>query len=196
MTVNLHSYYPDQLGNEVRTVAEWADVVRNDPSMRADLAAAEIVILLIGYHDVIPALLFGTCPSDWPALRDCLATATAPMPAAFATLYGEVADLVPEGAIVLVNDYGIPVPVYERWGSKPWWPEFRRAAFEDWRAALEAAATAEGFTVVHTYAALNDENGVPRPTDEALTSDGWHFNADGHRLIADLMLEQDGLSVP
>lgn len=196
VNVVLHSYYPDQLGNEVRTIAEWADVVRADTSMRTALAGAEVVELLIGYHDVIPALLFGACPADWPALRDCLDRATAPMPAAFADLYGQIADLVPEGATVLVNDYGIPVPVYRRWGSEPYWPEFRRAAFEGWRDALEAAALAEGFTVVHTYAALNDEDGVPRPTDRALTGDGWHFNADGHRLIADLMLEQDGLPAP
>ena len=192
VAVTLHSYYPDQLGNEVRTVAEWVDVVRADPSMRADLAAAEVVVLLIGYHDMIPALMLGSCPPDWPALRDCLDKATAPMPAAFDALDGEVRGLVPSDATVLVADYGIPGPVYDTWSAEPYWPEFRQAAFEGWRDALEAAAVRHGFTVVHMYAAVNDANGKPRWNWDEVTSDGWHYNAEGHRRIAGIVLAQDG----
>jgi lysophospholipase L1-like esterase len=194
VTVVLHSYFPSQTGNELRTVAEWADVVASDRSMRADLASARVVILLIGYHDVTPALMFGDCPSDWPALQACLKKFTAPMPAAFDRLYAEVAGLVPKGTTVLALDYGIPGPIYDRWSSKPYWPEFKRAAFEDWRDALEAAAVGHGFTVVHTYAAVNDANGKPKWDWNAVTSDGWHYNAEGHRRIAQIVLAQDGLA--
>jgi lysophospholipase L1-like esterase len=191
--VVLHSYYPDQLGNEVRTVAEWADVVRTDPSMRSDLAEAEIVILLIGFHDLLPAVMFGSCPSRWPAFGQCVGKLTEPMPAAFDTLYGEVADLLPDGATVLVNDYGIPGPIYDAWSDDPHWDEIRAVLFEDWRDALEAAATKHGFKVVPTYAAMNDPGGRPKAPSEQVTTDGWHFNAAGHRIIADIVLAEDGL---
>ena len=191
--VTLHSYYPDQLGNEVRTVAEWADVVRTDTSMRRDLAKAGIVILLVGFHDLLPATLFGACPTAWPAFGDCVRGLTDPMPAAFDDLYGEVARLVPDGATVLVSDYGIPGPVYDQWSDHPNWDEVRAVLFEDWRDALEAAATRHDFTVVHSYAVMNDPDGGPRwPWDE-VTSDGWHFNAEGHRRVAEIVLREDGI---
>ena len=193
VTVVLHSYYPPQVGATLRTVAEWADVVGADPSMRADLERARVVILLIGYHDVLPALAFNRCPSDWPGLRACLQKLTAPMPAAFDRLYGEVAGLVPKETTVLVVDYSIPGPIYDRWGSEPYWPEFKRVAFEDWRDALEAAALKHGFRVIHTYAAVNDASGKPKWNWSDVTSDGWHFNAEGHRRIAEIVLAQDGL---
>jgi len=196
VTVVLHSYYPDQLGNEWRTIAEWTDVLRADASMRADLAGAEIVVLLIGFHNLLPFVLGGACPSGWPELRDCLVEMTASMPADFDTLYGEIASLVPNGATVLVNDYGIPGPVYDRWSSEPFWPEFRKVYFEDWRDALEAAAVKHGFTVVHSYAAMNDPDGKPVWDSSAVTSDGWHFNAEGHRICAEIVLAEDGLSAP
>lgn len=190
--VVLHSYYPAQLSNEVRTVARWAEVVRTDPAVRADLASARVVIVLIGYHDLLPALLFGRCP-PWPELETCLNDLTAPMPAAFDALYDEISALIPEGALVLVNDYGIPGPVYERYSKEPFWPEFRRAAFEDWRDALEAAAVDHGFTVVHTYAQMNGPDGEPLRDPAETTSDGWHFNATGHRWIAEIVAAGDGL---
>lgn len=195
-TVVLHSYYPDQLGNEWRTIAEWTDVLRADASMRADLEGAEIVVLLIGYHNLLPFELGGACPSDWPELRDCLVEMTASMPADFDALYREIASLVPDGATVLVNDYGIPGRVYNRWSSEPFWPEFRKAYFEDWRDALEAAAVKHGFTVVRTYAAMNDRDGKPVWDSSLVMSNGWDFNANGHRIIAEIILAEDGLSAP
>jgi len=196
VTVVLHSYYPDQLGNEWRTIAEWTDVLRADASMRADLAGAEIVVVLIGFHDLLPFVLGGACPSGWPELRDCLVDMTASMPADFDTLYGEIASLVPTGATVLVNDYGIPGPTYDRWSSESFWPEFRKVFFEDWRDGLEAAAVKHGFTVVHSYAAMNDPDGKPVWDSSAVTSDGWHFNAEGHRICAEIILAEDGFSAP
>jgi lysophospholipase L1-like esterase len=191
--VVLHSYYPSQLGNEVRTVAEWADVLAIDESMRRDLARADIVTILIGYHDIIPIMMFGQCGQEWPELRACLEDATGPMPAAFDRLYADLRSLVSPAAIILVNDYGIPGPLYERWSTAAFWPELRQAMFEGWRDALEAAAVEHGFRVVHTYAAMNATGGAPLRDWNTITSDGWHFNAVGHRLIAELVLAEDGI---
>ncbi len=192
--VVLHSYYPDQLGNEVRTVAEWADVVRADPAMRADLREAEIVVVLVGFHDLLGPLVFGGCPGGSSALIACLDEATAPMAAAFAELYAEVAVLVPDGATVLVSDYFGLGPLAERWSPDPAWPEIRRAAFDGWRGALEAAAIAAGFNVVHTSTAMSHPDGRPRWDTADLTSDGLHFNAEGHRLIAEAFVAEDGFA--
>lgn len=190
----LHSYYPDQLGNEFRTIAEWTDVLRTDQSMRADLASADVVTVLIGYHNLVPAVVLGGCGPTWPdPLRKCLAAATAPMAADFDQLYGEVVKLVSDGVPVLVNDYGIPGPVYDRWSSDPAWPEIRRAVYEDWRDALEDAATAHGFRTIHTYRGLNGTDGRPRYDWSSITTDGWHFNSDGHRLVARIVMAEDGL---
>jgi len=91
VTIALHSYFPDQMGNEIRTVAQWADVLAADEQMRANLRRAKRVIVLVGYHDVIPILLLGACGSTWPdPLRGCLKQATDAMPAAFDRLYGDI----------------------------------------------------------------------------------------------------------
>ena len=194
VTVVLHSYFPSQDDNEIRTVAEWNDVLATDRQMRADLAAAEVVIVWIGYHNVIPVLMFGECGLSWPdPLKGCLRAATRTMPQDYDRLFGTIEQLVPSGTPMLVGDYGIPAPLFDQWSWEPFWPQLKRAMFEEWRDALEAAAEAHGATVVHTYAALNGPTGDEAPGRD-LTSDGWHFNSEGHRFIAETFLAEDGIS--
>jgi hypothetical protein len=195
VTVTRHSYFPDQSSNEVRTVAQWNDVLATDQAMRRDLSRANVAIVLIGYHNVIPALLFGECGTRWALLEKCLRTATKTMPADFEKLFGTIRELVPAGTTVLAGDYGIPTPLFDAWAAKPFWPEMKQVMYENWRTALEKAATAHGARVVHTYAALNGQNGERRIPDD-LTTDGWHFSAKGHGLLARIFLEQDSLSPP
>jgi hypothetical protein len=142
---------------------------------------------------VIPALLFGDCGQKWGPLKKCLQEATKTMPADFDKLFGTIQGLVPSGTTVLAGDYGIPTPLFDRWSDEPFWPEMKKVMYENWRDALEAAAEAHGVTIVHTYAALNGPNGdKPIPAD--LTTDGWHFSAEGHRIIAEIFLAEDGIS--
>jgi lysophospholipase L1-like esterase len=197
--VVLHSYYPDQVGDEVRTVAEWANVVRTDPAMRADLAAADEVVLLVGFHDLLPAVLFGQCPSPsdaWADFSACVGKLTAPMPAAFDDLYGEVASLVPADAVKLVMDYGIPAPVYDQLSSASNWPEVKAVLFDGWLQAMADAAARHGFTMTHMSTLVNKPDGSPSAYGASLTSDGYHFNAKGHELLAEQMLKEDGIAVP
>ena len=43
-----HSYFPGQLSNEVRTVAEWNRVLAEDEEIRANPRGAEVVIVRLG----------------------------------------------------------------------------------------------------------------------------------------------------
>jgi hypothetical protein len=189
------SYFPDPLNDELRTVAQWNDVLASDQELRSDLGRANVVVVLVGYHNVIPALLFGDCGSQWEQLKKCLLQETRTMPADYDKLFSTIQGLVPPGASVLAGDYGIPTPLFDKWANKPFWPEMKKVMYEDWRNALETAAKANGVRVVHTYAALNGPKG-DQPVPEDLTTDGWHFSAEGHELLAHLFMQQDGLSAP
>lgn len=194
VSMTLHSYYPDQLGNEIRTIAEWTDVVGRDPSMQADLAEAKIVVLLIGFHDMLAVFLHDACPPPWPEpMKACLNTRTAPMRADFVELYAAIGALVPSDAIVLVLDYGSTPTAFEYWGNDPAWQEIRQAMFGDWQDALRDEATAAGFVVVHMSTALMHDDGAPRYDVNEVTSDGLHFNTEGHRILAEQCLLEDGL---
>ena len=194
VTVTLHSYYPDQLGNEIRTIAEWTDVVARDPAMRADLGQAELVVVLIGFHDMLRVFLFGDCPGPWPdPMQECLRGFTERMPADFAELYAAIAALVPDPATVLLLDYGSTPQAYSNWGDDPNWPAIRQAMFGDWQDGLRSAAEDAGFRVVHMSTALLADDGAPRYDAYEITSDGLHFNAAGHRILADQCLLEDGL---
>jgi hypothetical protein len=189
--VRATSYYPDQLGNEIRTLDEWTAVLADDGSMQADLADADVVLLLVGFHDVVRALVFGGCPSTWPEIEECMAEVTSPMPAAFDRFYGAVADTVSDDAVVLVADYGIRPEWMGLSADNPDWPNIRRVAFDEWRDSLEATAEAHGFVVVPTSTAIEPPPGEPF---SALTSDGLHFNEAGHRQLALVHQTADGIT--
>lgn len=152
-----------------------------DEGMRADLADADVVMLLVGFHDVARALVFGGCPRTWPEIRGCMDEVTSPMPAAFDRFHGTVAETVSDDAVVLVADYGIRPEWLGLSADDPDWPSIRRVAFDEWRDALEEAAEAHGFVVVPTSTQIEPPPGEPF---SALTSDGLHFNDAGHRQLA------------
>ena len=193
VTVTRRSYFPSQEGNEVRTVADWNDTLATDEALQNDLSRANVVIVLVGYHNVVPALIFGECGSQWGPLKKCLQAATKTMPSDYDKLFATIQEVVPEGTTVLAGDYGIPTPLYDQWSGKPFWPEMKKAMYEGWRDALEVAAKANGATVVHTYAALNGPKGN-KPLADDLTTDGWHFSEKGHERLARIYMAEDGLS--
>jgi len=68
-----------------------------------------------------------------------------------------------------------------------------QAMFGDWQDGLRSAAEDAGFRVVHMSTALLADDGAPRYDAYEITSDGLHFNAAGHRILADQCLLEDGL---
>jgi lysophospholipase L1-like esterase len=190
----LHSYFPDQLGNEVRTVAEWNAVLASDEQMQADLQGAEVVVIWLGYHNIVPALVFGSCGSEWPEpLRTCLQEATETMPADFDELLGTIQSLVPEGTVVMIGNQAVAPMQIEDWGSQPFWPELRAFAFDGWWEGIETAAAAHGAIVVHSAEALCGPDGNQILHPNFVLPDELHLNAAGHRFLADLFLAADGL---
>ncbi len=116
----LHSYYPSQSFADVRTVAEWNQELATDEEMRADLQGAEVVLVWLGYHNIVPALVFGSCGIEWEPLKACLEEATATMPADFDELLGTIRSLVPEGAIVMIGNQAIAPQQIDGWASRPY----------------------------------------------------------------------------
>ena len=190
----LDSYFPDQLGNEVRTVAEWNEVLAADEAMRADLEGAEVVIVWLGYHNIVPALLSHRCGNEWPEpLRTCLQEATETMPADFDELLGTIESLVHGGAVVMIGNQAVAALQLEYWGSQPFWPELKAVAFDGWWDGIEAAAAAHGAIMVDSAEALNGPEGNQALHPEFVLPDQLHLNSAGHRFLADLFLAADGL---
>jgi len=190
----LHSYFPSQTWNDIRTVAEWNEVLASDEQMQADLQGAEVVIIWLGTHDLVPALLLGDCGRAWPEpLRTCLQEATETMPADFDHLLGTVESLAPEGAIVMIGNQGVAPLWVDDWGSQPFWPELKAVAFDGWWEGIETAAAAHGAIVVDSAEALNGPAGNQMPPPEFVLPDRLHMTAAGHRFLADLLLAADEL---
>lgn len=100
--VELHGYYPTQ---GLAPLGWWIGKATGDEELRADLAAAdEIVLWAMSSHDIVPALLLSPCAGSWPdPLRACIEAATADIVAETDELFGLVADLARDDAIVLAG---------------------------------------------------------------------------------------------
>ena len=190
--IELHSYFPSQLGNELAPLAWWNERVAADAAMRADLAAAKVVVLwAMASHDIIPALALGACSGDWPdPLKACFEAATGREPAEMDALFSAISELVPDGAKVLAADAYLPPAVFASWGTKPYWQELRKLI--DPRALVMPLALKHGFTFVDTEAAMNGPS-LEMPLEGLFQSDGLHPTATGALATAQVLAKADGL---
>lgn len=193
--VALHSYYPWQHWNDWRTVAEWLQVLRDDPSMRADVAKARIVIVLVGFHDVGP-IFFGSCPGDWETQKACFEAATDPMKAAYQNLFAEIRSLAPANAVVLAADYWMPAAIHDELEGDPDRVDKMEVRFAVWIRYLAEAAAGHGALVVPTNSTLNEPDGRPRHDWTQISSDGWHLNSAGAAIVAEAFIAGDGIDPP
>jgi hypothetical protein len=191
VTVELHSYFPSQLAGGWFPLAFWNWHVANDQAMRADLAAARIVVLwAMGSHDIGPAIL-GGCSGDWPdPLKTCFEAATAKIPVETDRLFTVIAGLVPTGAKVLAAaPYGLPL-VIERWGAEPYWKEMK-PIFE--RITDRPLVRKHGFTLVDLEVAFNGPTLDAMPAAGLFQPDGIHPTAAGALAVAKVFAEADGI---
>ena len=190
-TVELHSYFPSPLSSTLSPLAWWNERVAADPAIRADLAAAKIVVLwAMSSHDVVPALVVGQCSGDWPdPLKACFESATAEIPAQTERLFTAISELVPEGAKILAGDaYALPA-INERWAAKPYWKELKTMV--DPKTTVMPLARKHGFTFVDVEAAFDALTG--RAAEGLFQSDGIHPTTAGALAVAKVFAGADGL---
>ena len=184
----LHAYA------EYGTVAEVNQRLAASDDMQQTIATAEVVIVWLGYHNVLGALWGETCGTGWPEpLRTCLIEATATMPADFDELLGTIESLVTDEAIVMIGTQALGPPEIEKWGDEPFWPELRGVAYDGWAEGIALAAAAHGAILVNTAAWFTGPEGNQLLRREFLLPDGIHFSRPGHTALAQLFLAADGL---
>lgn len=173
----------------LRSLATWNELVATDEQMRADLSAAEVVIIEIGVHTILLE-----CGDYQSWTKDCLVDVAATMPDDYEQLFGTVDELVADGTIVMALNQGLPRPTSEHWRDHRDWPAMKADAFEVWWGGLDSAADAHDAIVIDTAHMFGegdpDEFGMG---PEYTQPDGAHFNPKGHRAWADLLLEADGI---
>lgn len=191
--VELHSFFPSQRTNQLTPLAWWIDRVDADETLRADLAAARVVVLwAMSSHDVVPALFFGGCHGPWPdPLRPCLRNATGNIPAEMDELFGAIEGLVPDGATVLAGDAFMPPSVSNRWAAQPYFDEIK--AMVDPRVSVMPLAAEHGFVFVDTEAILNGETLLEAVDPAYVQPDGLHLTGAGQRAVAQVYIDSDGL---
>ena len=189
--VDLHSYFPSSFTDGWFPLAWWNERVATDPAMRADLAAARIVVLFaMGSHDIGPAIL-GGCSGDWPdPLKTCFEAATAKIPVETDRLFTAIAGLVPtEAKVLAAAPYGLPL-VIERWGAEPYWKEMK-PIFE--RVVDRSLVGKHGFTLVDLEVAFNGPTLDAMPAAGLFQSDGIHPTTAGALAVAKVFAEADGI---
>jgi lysophospholipase L1-like esterase len=77
------------------------------------------------------------------------------------------------------------IPFVSKWKYHGWFDVLQNEAYESWRDHLVAAAKARDIIVVYTYETLNGPSGDQK-LEGIYLEDGYHYNSEGHRLIADL----------
>jgi len=185
---DLHAY------TNYETVADWSQGLAGSEAMQDQIAAAEVVIVWLGYHNVLWDLWGETCGTDWPEpLRTCLIEATATMPADYDALLGTIEGLVSDEAIVMIGNQALGPPEIERWGNEPFWPELKAVAYDGWAAGIASAAAAHGAILVDSARWLSGPEGNRLLRREYLQPDGLHFTREGYEALAKLFLAADGL---
>ena len=174
---------------QTRHLRTWNELLTTDEQIRSDLEAAEVVIMEIGVHTVLLECGFYT---DWTL--DCLSEVAASMSDEYEELFDAIEDLVADDTIVMAFNQGLPRPTSEHWRDHPDWAAMKTNAFEVWWDGLDAAATAHNAIVIDTAHMFGegdpDEFGM---SPEYTQPDNAHFNSEGHRLWADLLLDADGI---
>ena len=184
-----------------RTPAQWGGDVRSAGPLRTALASADVVLVWLCLTDRLDMMAdFG--PHQWPdPIRERLTAEEVSVFVEPDGLEREIAvplwAVVPEHATILVGDCFVTSRVSEVHAGQPYWPQLEELAYGEYRAALARAAAAIDAVLVPTYAALNGSDGATA-VDAAfvLRDEPFRFNEAGHRFLADLFRQHDGLTNP
>ena len=126
-------------------------------------------------------------------MRDQLIAKSVELEGAWHDLMTTLRTVAGPGAVLLVADTGLIGLLPAQFGRETYWPELKRLVYLDWRDALVGAAEAAGARVVPTLAALGGPDGEEDQHPEFAAADGLHFNAAGHRFLAEQHRTHDGM---
>jgi len=175
--------------NNTRTVSDWVHEVQNNKDLRRDLQDANVVILWMGWHNVIPCIMeegdSGPIFIENPDTM-CLQRAIHPMREAFDKLLLEISSHTRNEALILIADVGVPPLFVKKWKKLGSFNLWYKQAYEVWRRYIEQAARKYDVHVVPTHKVVNDPLKGYMLATEYVQSDGLHFNKLGHKLIADI----------
>jgi lysophospholipase L1-like esterase len=183
--VDVHNYATGR----TRQITHWVEDIRSNKEMRENLQNAEVILIWLGWHNVIPSIGAGKgghCYKRNEVDLDCFREVTDPMQNGFNELLSEIVALAdPAETLIMIADIGIPGRFVTTWKENGTLDILRQNAYEVWREYIIQAASDHNVNVVHTYEAVNGPNG-DQDRQEYLQSDGVHFNEEGHLLLADI----------
>lgn len=176
-----------------RTVADWTIELTASNPMVTDLGRADVVLVWLGFHDVLALLMSGAA---WPdPLRAQLEAVVAGSPESLDAFFAALTAAVRPQARILVAELGIPPTMFDRFAEHPDWAEIRRVAYLDWRVVMVETAERHGARVVPTFAAFNGPDGDALMALGGVWPDGLHVDEVVHRFVAELFREHDGIGL-
>jgi lysophospholipase L1-like esterase len=180
--LNVEVVVHNQASIATRTVADHVNLLKKDERLRNEIREAEVILIWLGWHDVIPHL-FGTedrCYANGEVDLVCLANVTDTMQVGFDELLAEITRLAdPSETLILIADTGIPTLFVSQWKADGTFEIMSEHAYSVWQAYLIEAAEKYGVRVVPTSAFAGQRV-------EKMQEDQLHSNELGHIEIADL----------
>jgi hypothetical protein len=174
-----------------RTVADWVLRLTEAGPVATDLGDADVVLVWLGFHDVLRPLMSGAA---WPdPLRAQLEAVVEGSPASWDAFFAALTAAVAPHGRILVSELGLPPYLFDRFAAHPDWAEIRRVTYLDWRGVMVETAERYGARVVPTFAAFNGPDGDALMALGGVWPDGLHVDEVVHRFVAELFREHDGI---
>ena len=181
--VTVHNWYRD-----AQSSAGLLSALRDNQELRSDIREAEVVTFLVSpqrFQRPMAVYEAGTCGGT--DNQDCLREALSLLKADVDAILAEILSLT-STSDTIIRAMTYHNPMVNEWK--------RKGVFEDlnsyWKAHNEylvQAASEHNIPVVRVDLAFNGPNGDEDPLDKDYVSDGWHPNAVGDAIIADLHRE-------
>jgi lysophospholipase L1-like esterase len=170
------------------TTSMMLERVRGDEDIRAAIRDAEVITIWTGWNDLkkpLSRFRDETCGGE--DNLECIREAVEALNGNIDAALDEIVALTsPQRTLIRIGDVGIPFVA--GWQHKGWFETLQGPCYEVWRDHLIEAAEERGITVVDIYHVLNGPNGDEK-MEGVYLSDGFHFNEEGHRLVAELHRE-------
>ncbi|MCP4605309.1 MAG: hypothetical protein GY847_33120 [Proteobacteria bacterium] len=165
--------------------------VQNNQELWDAISEAEVITIWTGWNDVTPLIglerynVESKCGDGENLDMDCVREGVEALEADIDALLTEILSLqsVDDALIRIADSCNHFVGEWKEAGV---YQEFKGPVFEDWSNAIAQIASKHDVSIVHTYPALNGQNGDQEIAAEYLWLDGIHFSAEGHTLIANL----------